>query len=449
MSNTVVPIRPKFRIHEMLRGRRTHVYLEQLLESQKLSAHEVNRAAFDKLKKLIRHCWQEVSFYRKLMEQNNIHPEKIQDFKDIKCLPVLEKNIIRKHLDRMVAKSYRKKVFKYNTGGSSGEPLVFYTDRHKEAMHNAHKFRARTWFGIYPGDRQVDFWGSPIELNKMNVLRKWKDRYWLNHVLLSAFDLTEQSLHNYVQFLLSFKPKLIYGYPSVIARVAQFVKDQQIELQGYRPQLIVCTSEMLYPHQRELLQQVFESRVANEYGSRDGGLIAHECPEGKMHIMAEHVYIEVVNQDQDGIGDILVTNLDAYGMPFIRYKIGDRGKLAENGSCSCGLPYPILEKIAGRSNDFLIGKNGKRIHSLAPIYVLRDNRKLKQFKLLQKDYDQLELQIVPAEPLSKVETQEIVQKMNRIFGRRMNVQFRFLDTIPPEKSGKYRYVVCEIPEAEN
>lgn len=438
-----------FSLHEFIRGRKTHIFLNQLIKAQNLTPAEIHLCQFKKLKELLAHCWQKVSFYQEVMIQCGFRPDEMREFGDFAKLPILDKATIREHLEQMVARNYQNKVFRYNTGGSSGEPLVFYTDRHKEAMHNAHKFRARTWFGIYPGDRQVDFWGSPIELNKMNVLRKWKDRYWLNHVLLSAFDLTEQSLHNYVQFLLSFKPKLIYGYPSVIARVAQFVKDQQIELQGYRPQLIVCTSEMLYPHQRELLQQVFESRVANEYGSRDGGLIAHECPEGKMHIMAEHVYIEVVNQDQDGIGDILVTNLDAYGMPFIRYKIGDRGKLAENGSCSCGLPYPILEKIAGRSNDFLIGKNGKRIHSLAPIYVLRDNRKLKQFKLLQKDYDQLELQIVPAEPLSEVETQEIVQKMNRIFGRRMNVQFRFLDTIPPEKSGKYRYVVCEIPEAEN
>jgi phenylacetate-CoA ligase len=352
---------------------------------------------------------------------------------------VLERETIRAHRDDLVSESYRGRLIRYNTGGSTGEPLVFFTDPAKEAMHNAYKLRCREWFGVQPGHRQVDFWGSPIELDNLSRFRILKDRALLNHVVLSAFNLTEETLDEYVHLIRRFRPRLIYGYPTAIFRVAEHIARLGVNLASYRPMLITCTSEMLYDHHRTRIAEVFRCPVANEYGSRDGGLIAHECPSGRLHIAAEHVLVEVETPDENGVGDLLITNLDGFGMPLVRYRVGDRGRLG--GHCACGLSLPLLDALLGRSNDFVVGAGGRLIHSLAPVYVLREIEKIRQFKLTQSEDLGLDLQIVKRQPFDGAEIEELARRLRKVLGFDVPVEIRFVDTIAPEASGKYRWVV--------
>jgi phenylacetate-CoA ligase len=433
-------------VHERLRGRKTMRWYRELCRSQRASAETISLNQLEKLRRLLLHCLKDVPYYQQHFRSLGMGSYDRLDLAAYNTLPPLTKDEIRSHLHDLVAESYRRKLIKYSTGGSTGEPLVFYTDLHKEAQHNAQKLRSRSWFGVLPGDRQVDFWGSPIELEKLSKFRIWKDRRLLNQVLLSAFNLTEERLNAYTAFVKKFRPRLIYGYATVIYRLAQFIIDKPDAWGDYRPKLISCTSEMLYEHQREVIAKAFLCPVANEYGSRDGGLIAHECPKGGLHIAAEHVLVEIDNPDESGVGDILITNLDGYGMPLLRYRIGDRGRL-HDGECDCGLPLPLLGQLAGRSNDFLVGRNGKLIHSLAPVYVLREIPKLRQFKLVQRTNQQLEIQMVSDTALSAEELESVRKKMKRIFEFDIHVNFIYKDVIAPEKSGKYRWVVSEVEEA--
>lgn len=423
-------------LHERLRGRETMAYYHSLKASHQGTVEQLEQARAKKFQQLLRHCRQNVPYYRKILPDDDITLEQLTE------LPVLERETIRGHLTDLTASNYQDRLIRYNTGGSTGEPLVFYTEKVKEARHNAYKMRCRNWHGIAPGDREVDFWGSPIELDNQSRLRIWKDQWLLNTVLLSAFDLNEQRLHDYALFLAKFKPRLIYGYPTVTYRVAQYIHDTELDLGGYGPAVISCTAEMLFDHQRQLMQAVFNCPVVNEYGSRDGGLIAHECPHGTMHIAAEHVVVEVDQPDAQGVGDLLITNLDAYGMPLLRYRIGDRGKLSDT-RCDCGLPLPIMDAIAGRSNDFVKGQGGRLIHSLAPVYVLRELTQIRQFKMIQKPDLSLEIQLVLREPLAAADYRAINEKMNKVFGFGITIDFKEIAVIAPEKSGKYRWVVCQ------
>jgi phenylacetate-CoA ligase len=428
-------------LHERLRHRRTMRYYAELGDQKRRGPEGLRALQLRKLRALLAHCVAEVPFYRERLRASDLEPGDATP-EALAQLPSLERDDIRANREEMVAESYRERLIRYSTGGSTGQPLVFYTDLDKEARHNAYKLRCRAWHGILPGDRQVDFWGSPIELDKRSRFRIWKDRWLLNQELLSAFDLTDERLASYVDHLRRGRPRLVYGYPTVIYRVAQFVLAHPGTLGGWRPALVSCTSEMLYDHQRATIREAFGCPVANEYGSRDGGLIAHECPEGRMHIVAEHVIVEVNAPGEDGVGDLLVTNLDAYGMPLLRYRLGDRAAL-EPGTCDCGLPLPLLGKLAGRSNDFLVGAGGKFIHSLAPIYVLREIAEVRQFKLTQRRDLSLRIDLVCAEPLDGPALENIRAKMGKVFGFDIPVQFSFPDAIPPEKSGKYRWVVSE------
>ncbi|WP_372722764.1 phenylacetate--CoA ligase family protein [Immundisolibacter sp.] len=428
-------------LHERLRGRETLRHYSDLKASEVWDAPRLEALRLRKLCRLLAHCQTQVPYYRALFAQAGIKDAAASGAQALREFPPLERDTIRSGGDALLAESGHPPRLRANTGGSSGSPLVFQTDLVKEARHNAHKLRARSWFGVLPGQRQVDFWGSPIELSKQSRLRVFKDRYFLNQVLLSAFNLTAQRLDGYVTFLAKYRPRLVYGYPTVIYRVAQHVLERSAGLGRYRPRLVACTSEMLLEHQRETIRQVFDCPVANEYGSRDGGLIAHECPAGQLHIAAEHVWLEVDQPDADGVGDLLVTNLDGYGMPFVRYRLGDRGRLAD-APCRCGLPLPVLAELQGRANDMLVGADGRQIHSLAPIYVLREIAQLQQFRLHQRADRSVSVELVLSRPLLAGARQDMVRRLQAVFGE-LPIELIERDTIPPEKSGKYRWVISD------
>jgi phenylacetate-CoA ligase len=332
---------------------------------------------------------------------------------------------------------------RYRTGGSSGNPLVFYTDSDKETWHNAHKLRCRAWHGVLPGSRQADFWGSPIELDARSMLRKAKDRWLLDHVIFPARGLNSERLAEYAERLRRFAPRLVYGYPTVIDRMAEFVASHRGVLGGWRPALIVCTSEMLYDDQRARIGESFQCRVANEYGSRDAGYIAHECPHGSLHIVAEHVLVEVDAPDSNGVGDLLVTNLDGYGMPFVRYRVGDRGRLSET-PCKCGLPLPVLEKLDGRVSDLLVGRDGMLIHSANAVYLFRDLPGLAQFKVIQEADRSLRVFMVASPKIADDMLGLLRASLQRLLSLPVTVQFTHTDVIAPEPSGKYRRVVSKV-----
>lgn len=433
-------------LHERLRRRTTIDYYAELCRQDHLPAAEVAGLREGKLAALLAHCRDRVPWYREIFRRHGLDSIEAPSRETLAELPILERDQIRAHGEEMIADGYHDRVLPANTGGSSGEPLVFQTDRIKEARHNAHKLHFRHWFGIQPGDRQVDFWGSPIEWGKQTRLRVWKDRYLLNQVILSAFNLSEARLDDHVQFLRAFQPRLIYGYPTVIDRVAQHVLERPGCLGSWRPRAIVCTSEMLHDHQRERIAGAFEAPVANEYGARDGGIIAHECGQGTLHLAAQQVWLEVDQPDADGVGDLLITNLDGWGMPLLRYRIGDRGSLATT-KCPCGSPLPSLATLAGRSNDFLVGRDGRLVHSLGPIYVLRELANVRQFRLDQRADRSLSLSLVVTEPMNDEEIDALRRRLQAVLELDVPVEVQFTDTIEPEPSGKYRFVRSEALSA--
>lgn len=423
-------------LHEALRGRHTMAYYRELKDARRLDADEIRQARNKKLLALLKHCYRNVLHYRQAFDHAGIGEPGTSE--DLAALAALEREDVRRNPEALKANGYEDRLIPYNTGGSTGAPLVFYTDKVKEARHNAYKLHCRSWYGVMPGERQVDFWGSPIELNNQTRLRMTKDRYFLNQVLLSAFDLTEQRLSEYAAFIGHYRPRLIYGYPTVIYRIARYMEETGLK-PDLSPRVVVCTSEMLYPQQREAIGRVFGCPVANEYGARDAGLIAHECPHGRLHLAAGHVHVEVDRPDAEGVGDLLITNLDGYGFPLLRYRVGDRGRLSGE-ACDCGLLLPVLGELSGRSNDFLVGNEGKLIHSLGAIYILREIQGIRQFKIVQHPDRRLEIMVV-GEPLSETTQRSIQDRMAKLLGFDVRVEIHMVEVIPPEKSGKYRWVI--------
>lgn len=449
-------------LHERLRGRDT-LREAALLGRLEASPGLLGRIRHAKLMRLLLHCRHRVPFYRDrlgapsaaelralaseepgraVQADLSSRSEGLQH--GLEAFPSLEREDIRRDPDALLAEGFTGRLMASTTGGSSGRPLQFWTDACKEVRHNAQKLRFRQWFGVRAGDRQVDFWGSPIELGKSSHVRRLKDRYLLNQALCSAHDLTPQRLEDYARLLGRFRPHLIYGYPTVIGRVARLLAADPDRFGGWRPQAVICTSEMLFPEVRAAIQAGLHAPVGNEYGSRDAGLTAHECPHGRLHIAAEHVWVEVdpATRDDDGVGDLLITNLDGWGMPFVRYRVGDRGRLSDE-RCPCGSPLPVLDRLEGRRNDFLVGGGGRRVHGSAANYVLRQRPEVAQYRLVQRPDLSLDVQVVVDDGWGEAVERSVAIGLRQALGLEAEVRVERVEVIPASPSGKYRWVESE------
>jgi phenylacetate-CoA ligase len=201
----------------------------------------------------------------------------------------------------------------------------------------------------------------------------------------------------------------------------------------------------LYDHQRETISAAFACPVANGYGGRDAGFIAHECPSGGMHITAEDIIVEIVDEQGRvqpvGVsGEIVVTHLATTDFPFIRYRTGDIGALS-NERCSCGRGLPLLKEIQGRSTDFVVAADGTVLHGLSLIYILRDIPGVKAFKVVQENLALTRVLLVTEPPFVQSAVDGIVAGFKRRLGDGVDVQVQITDVIPAEKSGKFRYIV--------
>jgi phenylacetate-CoA ligase len=204
----------------------------------------------------------------------------------------------------------------------------------------------------------------------------------------------------------------------------------------------------LYDYQREDIEKAFNAPVANGYGGRDAGFIAHECPEGSLHVSAEDIVVEIVDENLNPVkpgeeGEIVVTHLGTSDFPFIRYRTGDIANYSTK-SCKCGRGLPALENIQGRSTDFVYKADGTKMHGLSLIYVLREIDGIEEFKITQNSLTSIDVEVVPTTIISNDIENEIVDGLKKRLGISVEINVVSVFALIPEKSGKYRYVICKV-----
>ena len=347
--------------------------------------------------------------------------------------------------------STREKLFllqKKTTGGSTGQPVSLLKTRSAMGFELAAMWRGYSWAGIEVNDRQARFWGVPIYF-KDKMKGKAID-FVCNRKRFSAFRFSEEDLYNYTLSLAKFKPKYLYGYVSMLCEYAKFLEKNKISEKLDKIEAIITTSEVLYPNQRELLQHVFKAEVFNEYGCGEVGTIAHECEFGSMHISAENLIVEIVNNDvvcPVGVpGEIVVTELNNNAMPLIRYKLGDFGVLTGE-KCNCGRNLPVIDKIYGRQYDVVVNKQGRKFHGEYFMYIFEETKKrnmgIEQFQVVQKSTNQFVIKIIPSGEYGTLCEEFIKNKIAEGFGDDTKVDFLIVEKIERENSGKMRLIIAK------
>jgi phenylacetate-CoA ligase len=433
-------------LQEKLLNRPTFSYLESLEKSQWYTRSELEELQLQKLRALLTVAKVHCPWHARRIEEAGVDPKTLT-FTEFKKIPLMTRADAQQHGQEMTWQGVPGGAFRYTTGGSSGQPLIFNFGRTRQASDAAGRIRARRWWGANVGEPEVYLWGAPVELNKTDRIKRIRDGL-LNQLLLNAFAMSPEKMAEYLDAIQKFNPKCIYGYASSVALLASYAKQTGNSLALPDLKVVCTTGEPVYPEQRALISDVFQVPVANEYGSRDAGFIGHENSHQQMLLLSESNILEVLDADGNAVkpgetGEAVMTGLCSEAQPFIRYRTGDMVKLSADADKD-GRGLHVIESVVGRSTDFLIHQNGSVVHALAAIYILRETSGVEQFKIIQHAINEFEILIVTNSFWNSASLGSIEEKLKSRFGEGCKVHTQLVAQIPPEASGKMRQVVSKV-----
>ncbi len=435
-----------FPLQERLKGHDTVAVRRQLEASQWWPLAKLEELRLARLRALLQHAYRYAPYYRQMLATAGCADGAIDALSDLQKLPMLSKALIRAHSEALKSVQARG-LSRFNTGGSSGEPLIFWIGKERVSHDVAAKWRATRWWDVDIGDPEAVVWGSPIELGAQDQLRVLRDKLMRTR-LLPAFEMSEAKLDEFIATLRRMRPRMVFGYPSSISVIAHHAAARGQRLDDLGCKVVFVTSERLYDHQRAAIEQAFACPVANGYGGRDAGFIAHQCPAGGMHITAEDIIVEIVDEEGRVLpagqaGEVVVTHLATRDFPFIRYRTGDVAML-DDRSCPCGRGLPLLKEIQGRTTDFVVAADGTLMHGLSLIYVIRDLAGVENFRIVQESLQETSVQLVTNRDFADENIGKIEHGLQQRLGPEVRVRVERVPQIPRESSGKYRYVVSRV-----
>lgn len=419
-----------------------------------------------KLRKLIKHCYDSVPYYRRLFDDLGLRPDDIQNKEDLSKLPVLTKQIIRDHYDEMFSTSVNPKRFrKSSTGGSTGTPLQFCTDNNEWSFQRASSLRAWESYGLLLGDKIFSFGGNSISQKKNAIsLKNIYDRVIMRNYKYNSSEVDDASLERHLESFKKIHPCAVRGYGSSLAIFARFIKET-----GYKPsgiKVVLTTGEVLMPNYRKELEEVFSAPVFDAYGAGDGGIVSHECDKHNgLHITEELCVIEITNKEGDVLPDgergfVTTTDLENYAFPFIRYHVGDMSYIKKE-PCSCGRHTRQFGEVMGRAGKLLYNKQGVPISpTMLPImlypnldYHCVENQFLyntiDRFQIRQDGVGDIQILLKMKNGIIDTAYKEsIIDNYKRHFVG-SNVTLMIVDDIPLLPSGKEDYCVSDYNLFDN
>ncbi len=399
---------------------------------------------------LLEHAFQNVPYYRAISSLADlVNAEGRVDFNAFQRLPLLGKDELRHHFAALQAvDTVNRHCFENSSGGSTGEPVRFIQDaayRDGDIAATLFLFRQA---GKEIGDAELKLWGSERDIEAGSIGWREKLENWLyNRTLVNSFRLDETAMSKLASTWNAKRPVAVWTYVDSIFEFARYVEKNKIQL--HLPKAIITTAGTLDPSVKVYLEEIFRTVVLNQYGSREVGVLACErpkatdaAPEGLMLFPWKH-YVEVVDDHGEVCpsgqeGNILVTCLENYSMPLIRFAIGDRGVLLDDGG------QTRLAKVTGRVTDHFVSQDGSLIHGEYFTHLFYFKNWVRRFQVVQKSYQEIVCVVVPeGEPVAD-DIARISEKIRHVMGGECQVRFDMVDTIEPSPSGKYLYTRSDV-----
>ena len=443
--------RTMFRVQERLLGRRSFAFLAELRQTETCPPEQRRQLRLRRLREVLAAAYEHTAYWREVMDDCGIRPADVRDFDDLRRFPLLVKSTLRDRREEMVWKDEGPRLQLVRTSGSTNEALQFYTNANREAHINAARMRGHEWIGIRRGEREMYFWGSPVELSKQDRIKRFRD--WLiNDGLTNGFEIRPEDVPRNLAYWKRWRPRCLFGYPCSFSLTVSMARSQGIDLSELRARglkAISTTSEMLTDVDRQIIAEAFGVPVYDSYGLREGGLVGHECKHFTMHTMDEQLFLETIDpqtlEPTDGEGELVLTNLVSKVAPVIRYRTGDIVTLSDE-PCSCGRTLGSVKVSGGRAADFVVTSDGKWVAAYFIIYICRGVPGVVKFQVVQERLGELTVSLVTDEQFPPDGEDRVRRGVEQRLRSDDVIHVRQVDDIQPAPSGKYRPVISKVAE---
>jgi phenylacetate-CoA ligase len=402
---------------------------------------------WSRLKQLLEHCYRDVPYYQKQWRELGITPDDIRSLDDYAKLPVLTKADIRAHQEDLKASSLRDGLLYKSTSGSTGEPMRFGYTRESNGRRHAVMWRDYGWAGAPLGSRSLLLWGAGVGSTPLK--QRVKDHLYhaaFSRRIVNSFHMTEANMADYADAIDRFRPDVLLGYLGPVVRLGQWMLATGRRV--HRPRAFIACGEALHDAQREIVEEAFGCPAFNTYGCREFMLIAAECERHEgLHVNADHLVVELAKTENAApdthTGEVVVTDLFNYGMPFIRYATSDLATATDH-VCSCGRGLPLLSRVDGRVLDAIRTPDGHILPGMFFPFLFKEARGVNRYQLVQRQLDQLDLSIVRGPGFDDASLAFIRQEIHKVLGDSVQLNCHFVDDIPLTRSGKTRLTISEL-----
>ena len=408
-----------------------YITLIRLLHNERRSLDELIHHQNIALRKLVKHAYSTIKFYKKLFDDRGLHPDDIKSINDITKIPVIDKKMLNMNsLEDLISKRYkRENLIRVTTSGSSGMPLEFFID------HSFDQYRKAQFLRPYISNGQR-LWDSSISFSyHKEPKKKWFQHFGLmvDHRVFSGTDLGVQ-----IKAIQDIKPAVIRTYGSVLNLQSNKIIDDRISIP--KPRLIFTDSEVLMPEVRGNIENTFGAPVIDIYGTWETDNIAYECKYHKgYHIAMDSVIMEFlrdgkpINPHEEG--EVVVTVLNNFAQPFIRYNLKDIASYNKE-LCPCGRTFPLINQIKGRTNDYMITEDGNAI-SFFNYYFKGLAPHVYEYQIIQEDVCLFTVFIVPGKSYNDQAGKIFIPVMKKFFPNAI-IDIKLVPVIEREQSGKFK-----------
>ena len=418
--------------------------VKEITATQWLSEPELVQLQTERTRALIRHALQYVPYYRELLNQNGWTPSRFDTPSDILKLPLLTKQQIAANPKAFVSERPFTWRFQASTSGTSGTPLTLYQDIRAIVRENAFLHRHLQWAGFKHGERRAWLRGDMVVPIGQQEPPFARINRVANMLMLSSYHLSFDRAESYFQSLISFDPVVIQAYPSSIGFLASYLEATGKEYEGRSLRAIITSSESLSADQKRLVERRFGCSVFDHYGSAERVILGGTCERGSLHIESDYGLTEWL-PTSDGDYELIGTGFNNQLMPLIRYRTGDRAVLSEPGSsCPCGRSMPVVNRIVGRMDDYIVMEDGRRVGRLD--HIFKGAKFVAEAQIVQREVGAIEILVVPSVSGTQMtgELEKIQRNAYERLGEEARIDLRLVDQIPRTGNGKLRLVVSEL-----
>jgi len=434
-----------------VKRRGTFRYWRELDRSQWLRRDELEAIQLQALRRLVAHAWEHCPYYRDAWRALGLDPAALSALDGFRGWPLTDQNTIRANRPTMRAQVPGMRLISKATGGSTGIPLELDLDTDSHDRRVAASFRGYSWASAEPGTRQLYLWGGAVgDLPwRKRLKNRWYERLYRRRVL-DCFHFGPDRADEFVAELNRYRPDVIVAYTNPLYEFARVLDESGVR--PFSPTSIVVGAEKLHGFQRAVIERVFRAPVFETYGSREFMLIAAECDRHSgLHVTAEQLLVEILDEDGAPVpagaeGNVVITDLYNYGMPFLRYANGDRA-IAGAEACPCGRGLPLLREVVGRRLDVLTTGDGRTIPGEFFPHFFKDFPAIRRFQVEQASADDIRVRLVLGPGWSDADSQRVERDVRNVIGPRCRFTVDVVDEIPLTPAGKHRVVVnlCQRP----